>query len=65
MAKTGALATHVASHVEERLLARNPIVEEFFSGEAFRLAEACQAGFVSGMYNTKTSAATAAMAAKT
>src|ERR1700724_3145885 len=28
--------------VEERLLTRNQIVEEFFSREAFRLAEACR-----------------------
>jgi D-sedoheptulose 7-phosphate isomerase len=33
----------LATQVEERLLARNRIVEEFFSREAFRLAEACRA----------------------
>ncbi|MFZ0292045.1 MAG: SIS domain-containing protein [Candidatus Sulfotelmatobacter sp.] len=33
----------LAAQVEERLLARNRIVEEFFSREAPRLAEACQA----------------------
>jgi D-sedoheptulose 7-phosphate isomerase len=32
----------LAAQVEERLLARNPIVEEFFSREASRLAEACR-----------------------
>lgn len=42
MATIGALATHVASHVEERLLARNQIVEKCFSREAFRLAQACR-----------------------
>src|SRR5579863_5507720 len=42
MAATGALATHLASSVEGRLLARNQIVERFFSREAFRLAEACR-----------------------
>jgi D-sedoheptulose 7-phosphate isomerase len=30
------------TQVEERLLVRNRIVEEFFSREASRLAEACQ-----------------------
>jgi D-sedoheptulose 7-phosphate isomerase len=32
----------MASQVAERLLLRNQIVEEFFSREAFRLAEACR-----------------------
>src|SRR6202044_1678944 len=32
----------LAAHVEERLLVRNRIVEEFFSREAPRLAEACE-----------------------
>src|SRR6202044_211957 len=32
----------LAAHVEERLLARNRIVEEFFSREAPRLAEGCR-----------------------
>ena len=32
----------LAAQIEERLLARNHIVEEFFSREAFRLAEACR-----------------------
>jgi D-sedoheptulose 7-phosphate isomerase len=32
----------LAAQVEERLLTRNQIVEEFFSREAFRLAEACR-----------------------
>src|ERR1700685_206215 len=32
----------LATQVEERLLARNQIVEDFFSREAFRLAEACR-----------------------
>jgi D-sedoheptulose 7-phosphate isomerase len=35
-------ALRVAYRVEERLLGRNQIVEEFFSREAFRLAEACR-----------------------
>jgi D-sedoheptulose 7-phosphate isomerase len=34
--------SQVASQVAERLLRRNQIVEEFFSREAFRLAEACR-----------------------
>jgi D-sedoheptulose 7-phosphate isomerase len=42
MATTCGLATQMASQVEERLLLRNQIVEEFFSREAFRLAEACR-----------------------
>jgi D-sedoheptulose 7-phosphate isomerase len=37
------LVSTLTSQVEERLLDRNPIVEEFFSGEAIRLAEACRA----------------------
>src|SRR6204780_4323527 len=32
----------LTSQVEERLLTRNQIVEEFFSREAFRLAEVCR-----------------------
>jgi D-sedoheptulose 7-phosphate isomerase len=36
------LTAQLASQVEERLLARNRIVEEFFSREASRLAEACR-----------------------
>jgi D-sedoheptulose 7-phosphate isomerase len=36
------LATQVASEIEQRLLRRNQMVEEFFSREAFRLAEACR-----------------------
>ena len=32
----------LATQIEERLLARNQIVEEFFSREALRLAEACR-----------------------
>jgi D-sedoheptulose 7-phosphate isomerase len=32
----------LATQVEERLLSRNQIVEDFFSREAFRLAEACR-----------------------
>jgi D-sedoheptulose 7-phosphate isomerase len=35
-------ATRVASQIEERLLTRNQIVEEFVSRESFRLAEACR-----------------------
>ena len=42
MATTYRVAAQVASQVEERLLRRNQIVEEFFSREAFRLAEACR-----------------------
>jgi D-sedoheptulose 7-phosphate isomerase len=42
MATVLGLATRVASQIEERLLARNQIVEEFFSRESFRLAEACR-----------------------
>jgi D-sedoheptulose 7-phosphate isomerase len=42
MATTCGLATQMASQVAERLLLRNQIVEEFFSREAFRLAEACR-----------------------
>src|ERR1700691_1096183 len=32
----------LATQIEERLLTRNQIVEEFFSREAFRLAEVCR-----------------------
>ena len=32
----------LAAQIEERLLTRNQIVEEFFSREAFRLADACR-----------------------
>ena len=42
MATVLGLANRVASQIEERLLARNQIVEEFFSRESFRLAEACR-----------------------
>jgi D-sedoheptulose 7-phosphate isomerase len=42
MATVLGLATRVASQIEERLLARNQIVEEFVSRESFRLAEACR-----------------------
>ena len=35
-------ATQLTSQVEDRLLTRNRIVEEFFSREALRLAEACR-----------------------
>src|SRR5579863_7843906 len=42
MATVVDLATRVASQIEERLLARNQIVEEVFSRESFRLAEACR-----------------------
>ena len=51
MATVLGLATRVASQIEERLLARNQIVEEFASRESFRLAEACRSmseRFVSG-----------------
>ena len=37
------LVSTLTSQVEQRLLDRNPIVEEFFSSEAARLAEACRA----------------------
>jgi D-sedoheptulose 7-phosphate isomerase len=36
------LASQVASHIEERLLTRNQLFENFFSREAPRLAEACR-----------------------
>jgi D-sedoheptulose 7-phosphate isomerase len=36
-------ASKLATQVEARLLARNPVLEEFFSREAPRLAEACRA----------------------
>jgi D-sedoheptulose 7-phosphate isomerase len=42
MAITDGMATRAATQIEERLLARNQIVEDFFSREAFRLAEACR-----------------------
>jgi D-sedoheptulose 7-phosphate isomerase len=42
MATVCGLSTRVASQVEERLLTRNQIVEEFFSREALRLAGACR-----------------------
>src|SRR6202522_4835074 len=32
----------LATQIEERLLTRNQIVEDFFSREAFRLAEVCR-----------------------
>ena len=37
-----ATTCELASHAEERLLRRNQIVEDFFSREALRLAEACR-----------------------
>src|SRR5579864_3312095 len=37
-----ATACGLATQVEERLLTRNQIVEDFFSREAFRLSEACR-----------------------
>jgi D-sedoheptulose 7-phosphate isomerase len=43
MATVSGLATQLASQVEERLLRRNQIVEEFFSREAVRLSQACRA----------------------
>jgi D-sedoheptulose 7-phosphate isomerase len=48
MATAGDQSTHLiiselTSQIEERLLHRNPIVEEFFSREVVRLAEACRA----------------------
>jgi D-sedoheptulose 7-phosphate isomerase len=36
-------ASNLAARVEERLLARNPVVEKFFARESHRLAEACLA----------------------
>jgi D-sedoheptulose 7-phosphate isomerase len=42
MATAFGLAAQLASSVEERLLRRNQLVEEFFSREAFHLAEACR-----------------------
>ncbi len=42
MATVCGLATQVTSRIEERLLRRNQIVEEFFAREAFRLAKACR-----------------------
>lgn len=35
-------ATPIATQIKERLLARNPIIEEYFSRNALRLAEACR-----------------------
>ena len=42
MATVGTPTSQLTSLVEERLRARNQIVEEFFSREAVRLAEACR-----------------------
>src|SRR5271163_4772940 len=42
MATTVQLASQLTSHIEARLLARNPLFESFFSREAPRLAEACR-----------------------
>ena len=42
MATTVGLATQLRVQVGERLLRRNQIVEEFFSRESMRLAEACR-----------------------
>src|SRR5271170_4764833 len=42
MATVHGLAAQSTSQVEDRLLLRNQIVEEFFSREALRLAEACR-----------------------
>jgi len=42
MATTYGPAAQLAYPIEERLLQRNRIVEEFFSREAIRLAEACR-----------------------
>jgi D-sedoheptulose 7-phosphate isomerase len=42
MATVMGQAAQLASQVEERLLRRNQIVEQFFSREAFRLAVACR-----------------------
>ncbi|HEY4904064.1 MAG TPA: SIS domain-containing protein [Candidatus Sulfotelmatobacter sp.] len=42
MATACELATQLTSQIEDRLLTRNQIVEDFFSREAFRLAEACR-----------------------
>jgi D-sedoheptulose 7-phosphate isomerase len=42
MALASGQTVQLSSQVEDRLLARNQIVEEFFSREAFRLAEACR-----------------------
>src|ERR1700739_476979 len=40
----GKMATkcHLAAQIEQRLLARNQILDSFFAGEAHRLAEACR-----------------------
>jgi D-sedoheptulose 7-phosphate isomerase len=40
--KTTHTELQLASQIEERLLLRNRIIEDFFSREAFRLAEACR-----------------------
>jgi D-sedoheptulose 7-phosphate isomerase len=42
MATTVKFASQLASRIEERLLARNQLFENFFSREAPRLAEACR-----------------------
>ena len=42
MATACELAAQLTSQIEDRLLTRNRIVEDFFSREAFRLAEACR-----------------------
>jgi D-sedoheptulose 7-phosphate isomerase len=42
MATACGLAAQLTSQIEDRLLTRNRIVEDFFSREAFRLAEACR-----------------------
>ena len=42
MATAYKLASHVKSYIEDRLLARNQLFENFFSREAPRLAEACR-----------------------
>jgi D-sedoheptulose 7-phosphate isomerase len=42
MATACELAAQLTSQIEARLLIRNRIVEDFFSREAFRLAEACR-----------------------
>jgi D-sedoheptulose 7-phosphate isomerase len=42
MATVCGVTAHVVLQVEERLLRRNQVIEEFFSREALRLAEACR-----------------------
>jgi D-sedoheptulose 7-phosphate isomerase len=37
-----ATTTHLAAQIEERLLGRNEVIEQFFRREALRLAEACR-----------------------